>query len=62
LATTLVDRWGKVDDTFVGSWEKWMGPVGASDADLTAQISGDLSNQIARRASTRSTPRCSTPN
>jgi hypothetical protein len=48
LATTLVDLWGKVDDTFVGSWEKWMGPVGANDADLTAQISGDLSNQIAQ--------------
>ena len=41
-------EWQVIDDLFVGSWEKWMGPVGANDSDLTAQLSGGLSNQLAQ--------------
>lgn len=44
----LLKEWKIVDDLFVGSWEKWMGPVGANDSDLTAQLTGGLSNQIAQ--------------
>src|SRR5256885_73462 len=48
VVTWLVKEWQMVDDMFVGSWEKWMGPVGANDSDLTAQLTGDLSNPIAQ--------------
>src|SRR5215467_10695574 len=29
VADWLIDFWTKIDDLFIGSWEKWMGPVGA---------------------------------
>lgn len=44
----VLDEWDVIDKMFVGSWEKWMGPVGANDADLTAQLNGGLSNQLAQ--------------
>jgi hypothetical protein len=36
VAKFLLDFWKQIDDLFVGSWEKWMGPVSANDTDLTA--------------------------
>jgi hypothetical protein len=48
VADWLIDFWTTIDDLFVGSWEKWMGPVGANDSDLTAQLTGGLSNQLAQ--------------
>jgi hypothetical protein len=45
-AKWVLDEWDVIDKMFVGSWEKWMGPVGANDADLTAQLTGGLSNQL----------------
>ncbi len=45
-ANWVLDEWDVIDKMFVGSWEKWMGPVGANDADLTAQLTGGLSNQL----------------
>src|SRR3954453_23974354 len=51
VAQFLLDLWSTVDDVFVGSWEKWMGPVGANDQDLTALLTGDLSNQLAQALS-----------
>ena len=41
-----LNEWQMIDDLFVGSWEKWMGPVGANDSDLTAQLNGGLSRQL----------------
>lgn len=44
----ILDEWEQVDELFVGPWEDWMGPIGANDADLTAQLTGGLSNQLAQ--------------
>jgi len=46
VAKWVLDEWSVIDEMFVGSWEKWMGPVGANDSDLTAQLTGGLSNQL----------------
>jgi len=46
VVTWVLDEWEEVDELFVGSWEKWMGPVGANDSALTAQLTGGLSNQL----------------
>jgi hypothetical protein len=48
VVSWLLKEWQVVDDLFVGSWEKWMGPVGANDSDLTAQLNGGLSRQLAQ--------------
>jgi hypothetical protein len=43
----IVGIWDTVDRALIGPWEKWMGPVGANDADLAAQLTGGLSTQLA---------------
>jgi hypothetical protein len=43
---TSLEIWEVVDDEFVSHWEKWIDPVSANEADLSAQLSGGLSNQL----------------
>ena len=44
----LLGRWDDVDQLFVGSWDKLAGPVNANAADLAAQLTGGLSEQLAQ--------------
>jgi hypothetical protein len=46
--TQLIKVWGILDEQFIGSWEKWMGPVTANEADLINLFNGGFSNQIAQ--------------
>ena len=46
-----LDEWSKLDELFVGSWEKWNGPVAANDADLTNALSLGLSSQLSQALS-----------
>ena len=46
-----LDAWSTIDDLFVGSWEKWEGPVGANAADLTNALSLGLSSQLSQALS-----------
>lgn len=46
--TWVLEAWELVDDLFVGSWEEWMGPIGANESALTSQLTGGLSNQLAQ--------------
>lgn len=46
VVSWVLDEWENVDDLFLDSWETWMGPIGANDSALTAQLTGGLSNQL----------------
>jgi hypothetical protein len=48
VASWLFDVWSTVEEEFLGPWEKWMGPVGANDAQIASQLTGGLSQQIAQ--------------
>ncbi|MFF7312034.1 zinc dependent phospholipase C family protein [Streptomyces sp. NPDC008137] len=48
VAEWVLDVWNTVEEQFLGPWEKWMGPVGANDEQLAAQLTGGLSRQIAQ--------------
>ncbi|MEU2717953.1 hypothetical protein [Streptomyces sp. NPDC007205] len=43
---TSLDIWQHIDDRFLSIWERWIEPIGASDADLAAQLSGGLSSEL----------------
>jgi hypothetical protein len=47
VAEWVLNVWSKVEDVFIGPWEKWMGPIGANNAQLASQLTGGLSQQIA---------------
>jgi hypothetical protein len=44
----VLETWEQLDKAFVGPWEDLMGPVGANDQDLSSQLTGGLSNQLAQ--------------
>ena len=47
-----------VEEEFLGPWEKWMGPVGANDAQFAAQLTGGLSQQLAQALDLRRRQHC----
>ncbi|MGY1684991.1 zinc dependent phospholipase C family protein [Geodermatophilus sp. SYSU D00867] len=46
VADWIFGVWTTVEDHILGPWDKWMGPVGANDSAIAAQLTGGLSKQI----------------
>ncbi len=43
-----LDVWQVVDNEFVGRWEQWIGPISTNQSQLSSQLTGGLSNQLAQ--------------
>ena len=43
-----LDVWQVVDAEFVGKWEQWIDPISTNQSQLSSQLTGGLSNQLAQ--------------
>ena len=43
-----LDVWEVIDSEFVSKWEKWIGPISTNNAQLSSQLTGGLSTQLAQ--------------
>jgi hypothetical protein len=42
------DVWDVIDQEFVSKWENWIGPISTNAQQLSSQLTGGLSNQLAQ--------------
>lgn len=47
VADWVLNVWSTIEKHFFAPWDKWMGPIGANDAQLAADLTGGLSQQLA---------------
>jgi hypothetical protein len=46
VADWVLNAWDTVERLLIGPMDRWLGPVGANNSDLAAQLTGGLSRQI----------------
>jgi hypothetical protein len=48
VVSWALDVWEVVDGEFVSKWEKWIDPISTNNAQLSSQLTGGLSTQLAQ--------------